>query len=241
LASIALGIALWHLSSLAPDFRGGEPAYSFQQIGFHLFYAIPLTSYSWLNPVYWSLAYEFVFYVLVGLLFPFLIGRNVIWTVAAAIVVAAVSYCYWAAFDVHILEFLLGILAMRVTCEDRSRRQATGWIVATLVLVFYFGGLRIGFACLASVAAIYFLNRLRLGRWALSIGAVSYSLYLTHTTIGVRVVNLGKRFGEGASYELALIAVALIVSLALAVVFSFLVEKPAIKASRTIQLKKLSR
>ena len=70
IVSIVLTIVLWHLSAAAPQFAGYEPAYSFAQIGFHLLYLIPLTGYEWLGPNYWSLTYEFVFYIIVGLTFP---------------------------------------------------------------------------------------------------------------------------------------------------------------------------
>jgi peptidoglycan/LPS O-acetylase OafA/YrhL len=46
LASIGLGLILWHASSVAPGFRGTDPSYSLPQVLGHLFYAIPLTSYA---------------------------------------------------------------------------------------------------------------------------------------------------------------------------------------------------
>ena len=64
---------------------------------------------------------------------------------------------------------------------------------------------------------------------------MSYSLYLTHTIVGGRVVNLGKRFVSGTLQELALVATALAVSMAFAWLFAFVVEKPAIRLSRKIR------
>ena len=77
IVSILITIALWHLSATAPAFEGGEPHYTFGQIAAHLFYLIPFTPYDWLNVVYWTLSYEFFFYISAGLLYP-LIARGCI-------------------------------------------------------------------------------------------------------------------------------------------------------------------
>ena len=89
IASIVLVIALWQLSSMFPGFAGQVPAISLEQIAAHLFYLVPLTSQTWLSPVYWSLAYEFAFYILVGILFVPLMSRPVTWTAGMAASIGA--------------------------------------------------------------------------------------------------------------------------------------------------------
>ncbi|MDB5452444.1 MAG: putative acyltransferase, partial [Caulobacteraceae bacterium] len=76
LVSIALVIALAYASTLAPGFRGGAPHYSAPQLLSHLLYLAPAFHQEWVNPVYWTLAYEFVFYVAAGLLFPVLFRKQ---------------------------------------------------------------------------------------------------------------------------------------------------------------------
>jgi peptidoglycan/LPS O-acetylase OafA/YrhL len=70
IASILRVIALWNASAAVPTFPGGAPKFSVPQVAAHLFYAGPPTEYSWLQPVYRTLAYEFVFYLLIGAVFP---------------------------------------------------------------------------------------------------------------------------------------------------------------------------
>jgi peptidoglycan/LPS O-acetylase OafA/YrhL len=113
LVSIAAVVILWHASNAAPGFRGPAPNYSFPQLASHLFYIVPLTSYEWLQPVYWSLAYEFVFYITVGLTFSYLIKRSVAVTVVIAFGALGLSFAVYNMIDVHILEFLIGALLMR--------------------------------------------------------------------------------------------------------------------------------
>ena len=240
IASLLLTIALWHLSALAPGFGGKEPDYTLAQLGFHLFYLIPLTSHGWLGANYWSLAYEFVFYIVVGLAFPFLIARRVEFT-AAAIAAAAAAFYYLyqgpvldGIFLSRIVEFGVGILLMRLVVDGDGRRAVANWfwLAACLLAVFYLGGFVIGLVVFLSACAIFLLKDLELGRWAYFIGGFSYSLYLTHTIIGARIAHLGARFAEGAFQEIAVVAVALAGTVAFAIAFEYAIETPAKQAAR---------
>jgi len=75
------------------------------------------------------------------------------------------------------------------------------------------------------------------GRILLGIGTISYSLYLVHVPIGGRVVNLGKRFVTEPSSELLLSTVALMVCMAAASLFYFVIERPAVRAARCLKPK----
>lgn len=236
IASIILGIVLWHASTLAPGFQGDAPTYSISQIAFHLFYLIPLTDYSWLNPVFWTLAYEFVFYILVGLTFPFLISRPVEYTAAFGLAILGAKYFSSSALDVKVLEFLFGTLLMRLTVESNQKTKTFVILVLCLILIFMLGGPKIGVAVLIAAVVIAAFRNFKLGKWAIFLGAISYSLYLTHVPVGGRVINLGRRFGSGASYEVLLLCAALATSLIFAWLFYHLIEKPALKASRQIVL-----
>ncbi len=68
--SVILSVVLWYLSSKAPNFHGQPPQSNPWQILSHILYIIPFTSYGWLQPVYWTLGVEFIFYLLIGVLFP---------------------------------------------------------------------------------------------------------------------------------------------------------------------------
>ncbi|MDP1963690.1 MAG: acyltransferase [Reyranella sp.] len=241
LASILLTIFLWHLSASFTQSGGSEPSYSLAQIGFHLFYLVPLTDYAWLGPNYWSLAYEFVFYIVVGLTFPILMPRGSTATFATIAAVAA-FYFYlqrqlsWdPLITVRVVEFGIGVLLMRLVV-DRGRRSTIAnslYLIACLAFVFHEHSV-IGAVVLASVAAIFLLKDAKLGPWAYFIGGFSYSLYLTHTLIGGRIVNIGKRFGSGDVYETILIGIALAGSIAFALIFAHFFEGPAKRAAQRI-------
>jgi peptidoglycan/LPS O-acetylase OafA/YrhL len=234
LVSIAVVLVLWYASSVAPGFAGQAPNYSFAQLASHVFYIIPLTSYQWLNPVYWSLAYEFVFYVTVGLTFSYLIERSVAATVVLAFGALGLSFAIYNVVDVRIVEFLVGALLMRLAVSDAKDIQTKAWLLASLVLVLFIGGIATGIAVSFGALSILFLRSVEFGRLAIFLGSISYSLYLIHAPIGGRVINLARRFGEGPLYELVIVALALSASVMVAMLLHRFVEAPAMMASRKI-------
>ena len=232
LVSIAMVILLGYLSSLVPGFRGEAWSLSFPRIAAHLFYLVPFTEYAWLQPVYWSLAYEFAFYCCVGALFPFLINRRVEWTVLVGAGIFGVVCSMKGILDVRILHFVVGVLLMRFVVEEGDRTSIGFWLAASIALVFLIGGLPIGIAAAFAATVILLCRKVAFGRWASFLGGISYSLYLIHVPIGGRIINLGKRFGDGSLYELALIASTMVVCVVCSLSFSRYVERPAILLSR---------
>src|SRR5579872_1880408 len=76
LMSIVATVLLWYLSSQLPLYNGGANPYSLDQIAANIFYIIPFTDWQWIQPVYWTLACEFLFYVAIGIGFGLLVGSN---------------------------------------------------------------------------------------------------------------------------------------------------------------------
>ena len=236
--SIILTIVIWHLSALSPMFRGGEPEYTAAQIAFHLFYLIPLSDYSWLNPVYWTLAYEFVFYILMGLCFPIFRRYGPLSLLAASGGVAIITYFAHCSVDHRIFEFALGTLTF-FWWERNFLRTITCIAAATIVgALWWFSDTTTTLVCVSTATLIVGAGKIRVGKLALFLGTISYSLYLTHVQIGGRVVSLGSRFIEGPLAEVVLCAIALIVSILFAYIFWRLIEAPSLAASRHILLKR---
>jgi peptidoglycan/LPS O-acetylase OafA/YrhL len=236
LASIILVLAVWHLSTAAAGPAAGAPDYSWPQVASHLLYAIPLTPFSWISPVYWSLAYEFVFYIVTGLTFASLIRQPIEWTVLLAAVITALLYQVEAGFDVCVVEFLIGIIVMRIATGEGNRTRLLFWLCASIGVAFYTAGLWVGAAVGLAAAAILLLRGVELGRWAIIVGSLSYSLYLTHTSVGMPLVDLTKGYAKGLPFEVALMTAALVASVGFAYLFSRLVERPSIRASRHIAM-----
>jgi peptidoglycan/LPS O-acetylase OafA/YrhL len=76
LATILFLIPIGYLSAMAPGFQGAKFHVSLPQAILHIAYLNTFFGYEWLNPVFWSLAIELQYYVLVGLLFPLISNRR---------------------------------------------------------------------------------------------------------------------------------------------------------------------
>jgi peptidoglycan/LPS O-acetylase OafA/YrhL len=222
------------MSSKVPGYGGVAPHYSGTQILAHFLYFIPLTDHDWLSPVYWSLAYEFVFYIFAALTFPFFAKRDPLATLVCAAFIVALKKTIAGNLDHRIFEFAFGVILARLTTETILSRNI---LAASLSLFFIFltGGSLVALVLLVTGSAIYGLRKVEFGYLAFAIGGISYSLYLTHTTVGGRIINLGKRFSDGPTQELSLLVVALTVSLLFAFLYSKAIENPAIIIAHRIK------
>ncbi|GGD57451.1 acyltransferase family protein [Erythrobacter arachoides] len=245
LVSIAMVIVLWELSALRPAFAGEIPAFTVPHVLANALYLVPVTQYEWLQPVYWTLAYELVFYIVIGLIFPLIAAGPVrdgrsqlpfLFVVGALMALAALQ-----VIGAQWILFVMGLFVYKAVVE----RIGTGLLVAGLIAstaVMVLGN-RADAAVVGLLTAVVIV----LGRgFALSdraerifggLGLISYSLYLVHIPIGGRLVNFGKNFTDGnMAAELGLSLFGLAVSLVAAVVFFLLIERPAHNLSRRIAM-----
>lgn len=132
-----------------------------------------------------------------------------------------------------LLAVLLCALAIAGFAPERVLLFAIG-IVAALAVAMVNPLIAATGAATAATIVVWRNGRVpgRIGGVLLWLGSVSYSLCLTHVTVGGKVVNLGRRFIEGTAAELALSLTALAVCLAFAQLFFWCIERPAIAWSR---------
>ena len=239
LASIGLALGLWYASSLAPGFTGTAPDLSGRQLALHLGYLNAFAGEPWLNPVYWTLAVEFQFYLFAAVAFPALWRSGPPATAALCVGLTGLSA---AAPDDRFLPhwlplFLLGTLAAR----RRAGTLPAGWFwppfVGTAAAAGWLTSPAAAGVGAAAAAAILFL-RAPVPAPLAGLGAVSYSLYLVHVPVGGRVVNLGTGLQDGTAVQVAVLTAALAASLLTAWAFWALIERPAQRWSSAIRYRR---
>lgn len=229
LTSILLVVLLGFASALAPAFNGPRISVEFERIAAHFLYLVPLTPYSWLQPVYWTLAYEFCFYLIIGISFPLLIRCRAFSIGLVAMTCAIVSLQY---IDPLVIFFAMGYTAFRAISVQDPISQTILTIVACSITMMLVGAILPGIVGAIVALIIIFSRRIpsiphRVAAPLSFLAAISYSLYLIHVPIGGRIINLGRRFIEGDLGYLGLSFFALVSCLFASWVFWWLVERPS--------------
>lgn len=235
LVSIGLVLVLGWLSAKAPGFAGKPQQIDGYQLLSHFGYLAAVLDYNWLNPVFWTLAMEFQFYLLVGVSYGLVMSQNttVRWfAIIFWLVLSAVVETKTLVFE-YLGLFALGLLTvwLRNNWVRTNRYIMASICIATVV------SLKLGFAhALAGLLSAWMIAWLRVGaiRELSWLGAISYSLYLVHVPIGGRVINLGARFAEQTWEQVFVLVCALAVSLISAHFLFRLIEYPAMKWASSV-------
>ena len=228
LVAIVLTIFLWHLSTLAPGFRGSAPAYTATSVLLHLGYLNDIFNVPWLSPVFWTLAIEFQFYLLISLLYPAICLRSGLKRWGVLILFCSIPFIFPSRAFVsgYLCLFALGILSFQyyITLISRLEFLVLFLGIAALCLL----SLDIQITLVASLTSLA-LAFLKVGSYPVLtfLGTISYSLYLIHVPIGGRVVNIFRRVATNDFELFCTSLVALAVSLIAAWILYQLIERPS--------------
>jgi peptidoglycan/LPS O-acetylase OafA/YrhL len=240
--SIVLVLTMMYAASLTPFYHGPPVQVSWGQILTHLFYLAPVFGYPWLSIVYWYLAYEFVFYIVLGLTFALLARYGAPVLYATTAVVFLLVYAAFGFYDGKVLLFAIGGSLFLHRIGKLSSLWLAVAVLALAVLIAFLEQLSTGITAVYMALWIWFGSGVkwpeRVHRPLMFFGNISYSLYLVHIPIGVRVMKLGKHFTSGPWQELAVTLAALAISVIAAYIFYRLFEKPCSDLSQRIKLRK---
>ena len=236
LVCIAVVIVLNFASTLAPGFHGPPFHFDLNQVLLHLGYLNAFFNHDWLNVVFWTLAIEFQFYLLVALIFPLISHPSLAVRAGTGGLLAVAAFLLPAGSLVfhYLFLFLLGMWAFQIKAglQTGIGLQAIGWALLAGGAWFTLGTP----SCIAGTVTGLLIVHARLNtRPLLFLGQISYSLYLLHGPLGGRVINLGSRFVDAPMERVALLVLAVAACIGAAFLFHRWVELPAQRWSAAVR------
>jgi peptidoglycan/LPS O-acetylase OafA/YrhL len=232
-ACILLVIFLNHLSSLSPGFQGKKTAIDWGQLLAHVGYLNTILNYPWLNPVFWTLAIEFQYYFFMAFAFPLISHTKQTVRIASILAISAVGLFggNHTALLFHWLPlFSIGVLTFQYYTNHSRAIVFVILLAISSCISFICVGLPHTIVGIITALTILFFNSRPIPRvfWPLLyFGTISYSLYLVHTVVGGKVINLANRLPESVLYRYPAIILAMVISILAAHFFWRLVERPA--------------
>jgi peptidoglycan/LPS O-acetylase OafA/YrhL len=189
---IAFNLLAIALTGKLPD-NTTYPGLSPKAIFANLAFLVPYTHVEWYNFVYWTLTVEFEFYLVIGIIFPALVGKWNSWLQPLLILIILLTsfidgpgfFRFNSLFILGLLLYLLQAKVIRpwlfafltvwacITCYSKEGPEAA--IVAVIT---------------ASVIMMYHGPIPKSITW---LGSISYSLYITHVPTGYFAEAIVKR------------------------------------------------
>lgn len=206
-------------------------------VALHVFHAnglFPQFNRPWICGVYWSLAIEVQYYILIALCFTILFHTN-IWLRWTGMIIWA--FCGIYASDKLVIwytpYFLIGIVAAQHAVKLTSLWEFRAALILSLYFVYWDRAMDHFLACIISVGVIFYVHPSR--RWAVLMGEISYSVYLNHILIGWTFLVILYEYYKVPYDRTLMIGVATLLSVLFSYFFFHTVEKQAIKISQKIK------
>jgi peptidoglycan/LPS O-acetylase OafA/YrhL len=237
-ASIAVSILATNLV-LAPLFHISKITVSGRDVLLHLAYVNDLAHVPWVNVVYWTLAIEFQWYLLIGVLFPLLASgaRAARFAITVAMMLAYYTV-YWDRLVFHYLPvFLIGVFVFQYRSRIIDAREMLGLTFVMLYAMLRLSGWLVPLVAVPTGLLIAFSSLQ--SRAADRVGDVSYSLYLLHLPIGVSVIGcLSHTLPYAGSYIGLLDVIGVAASMGAAWFMYQVIEKPSQELSSSIRFER---
>jgi peptidoglycan/LPS O-acetylase OafA/YrhL len=240
LVTIILILFLNYVSTLSPYFKGQQDlSTNYYSLALHLGYLNAFFNQPWLNPVFWTLAIEFQFYLLLALCFPLFVHPSnkikiisiIVFFLSGFILNNSNLIFYYSSY------FIIGILIFYRNVYASKKIILDIFCFIILGVIYVKSG---PIACFASFFAwgviVYFKNLKN--KWVIFLGTISYSLYLIHVPIGGRMINFSMNFIKKPDFRALFIVIVTLAVILASYIFYKLVELPAINLSKRISSKK---
>ena len=227
LISIGVIILLSYLAQFSPNHSSTPIEIWNKHLLYNITYLADIVGDSWMNVVFWSLAIELQFYVLIGVLYPLIIHSKRIVRYSFIFPLAILAYFFKNdAFVFHYFTFfLVGMVLFQFYIKLIKLNEflvLSSGLIVLLSIQHHLGGL------ICPVFAI--IGTLYLQKpWKplVFLGTISYSLYLLHIPLGTDAfVQFFQNYVSSTEAKIALAVLGFFFSIACSWVFYKLIELP---------------
>jgi peptidoglycan/LPS O-acetylase OafA/YrhL len=209
----------------------------------HLLYLVPFyKSAQWVQGVNWTLAIEFQFYLLVGLLAVLLIRSTLhkYWKHLILISISCFSLIYLERtfFLVWLTFFGLGMTTFLMTVQQFTWKDYFIQLIPASVINYLVFSSPYFLFFLAFTPVLIFMLLEKKNMPFQFLGKISYSIYLVHGVIGIFTVQFFQRYFDLSNIwsQIAVLFLATFLSVVIAWFMYILAEKPFTNLSKKIQV-----
>jgi peptidoglycan/LPS O-acetylase OafA/YrhL len=240
----SIGLALLTMATVA-RIREVPFTVDWAGVALHLGYLNVFFQKPWLCGVYWSLAIEFQYYLLIACLYPLLIHSRPAYRLvffAGTLLVALFISQYTSEFFIfdHMPFFLMGIACFLQKAQLISTRTLLIKLAILSLIIFVFH--HKANAVLSTLAALLIFINLDI-RWKpmYYLGKISYSLYLFHWIVGIELLRYLYQLyypNPSETHKISFCFLSIAICIAFADLTYRLVEAPSIRLSKRIRYAK---
>ncbi len=236
---LAIGVLINYITTLTPWYHGTGFKIDYFGIFLHiLFLKDFFSNHNWINPVFWTLAIEVQYYVLIAITFSLVscLKRRI-----RIMTLLMLSLSYFIPIGNgnivinYIPFFLIGIVLFQKKIEIISNKEL--WLLLFILLILTiryddFGIVVTIIACISSICILYFSFETKISKY---FGEISYSLYLVHFPISMCVLKYMAIFIRNDFEKAMAVIISLIISVGIASLIYIFIEKPSMGWSKRIK------
>lgn len=230
-AIIIVCILLGYLSTLSPLYKGIPFSIDYVNLALHIGYLTSIMNKSWINPVFWTLALEFQFYLSIALLYPLLINKKISFYIFIALSLITSYFAQTNDFLFKYLPFFcLGIVLFKYYKKLISFKVFL--ILSSCIFLFILFRFNYQHFIASAIPLILFYKDDISNKLFLFLGKISYSIYLLHVPFGMRIINLADSLATNYRLKEFIVFIDLLIIVGISFLFYRFVEKPAVRLSR---------
>lgn len=234
IVSIIGVLVIAFFSSKSSLYKGTEFKFDFVQILSHIGYFNSFINKPYLNNVYWTLALEFQYYILISLIFPLLVNINYY---VRNITLLLLNLSIFIPTDESIFNyvtfFAIGIAGFLFYKNVFSLNEFIfSTFISVILTIYFFKWFYVAVALIALLIILKSNMSFKIGNF---FGKISYSLYLFHTIIGWKLINLSSRFFTSTGSRIVIMIAIILLTIFFSYISYLILEKPFIKLSKKIK------